>query len=655
MSVTAEVSAAPVVRPVPDPPPLAGPDITAEFIHEALLEADANALRIALYQATGDEELATMEVIQIPIRAGAYTLAGIGEEDRLRVIDKAMAFLADPANRGPRSDAPDDDRLRELMETLEGERLDDRQYRLARGEVGFLEGGREAHWRQGVPTEALKDFRVIIIGAGSSGIGMSIKLQRLGIEHVIIDRMEAPTGVWLRHKYPGIRVDTNCLLYQFKFEKRYPWPEYFPTGETIEDYMGYVAEKNGILARTRFNEEVLGAVWDEPSATWTLRTRTSDGAEHTHTANVVISGAGLFTTPKIPNFPGMNDFTGDIISTSEWPDDLDYAGKRVGVLGNGSTGTQVVPPLAREAGHLTIFQRTPQWIIEVPTLRKNTTPTILWLLEAMPYYWNWAGYVQFAGTANIQAATIHDPAWQAAGGQISERNDKLRQSLTAYIERKLGDRPDLLAKVVPDWAPLARRLVVDSGWYDALLQDNVDLNTDGIERFVPEGAQTKAGDIIPLDIMVISAGFEVDQYFYPTIYQGRDGATLQDLWAKDGARAYLGITLPKFPNFYVIWGPNGQGRAGGQLQWLDVWTEYISWMLVEQVENGARSLEVRQDVFDVYNARMDERGKGQIYETDGLTGYYTNAHGRSGVQMSWDAHEFYDQLSPHHLSDYIVR
>lgn len=651
-SATAPVS---VVRPVPDPPPLVGPEITTDFIRTALLEADANALRIALYQATGDEDLASMNVVQIPIRGGAYTIAGVGEEDRLRVIDKALAFLSDPDNRGPRSQAPQDDTLRTLMELLEGQRLDDRQFRLAKGEVGFLEGGREAHWRNGTPTEALSTFRVLMIGAGSSGIAMSIKLQHLGIEHLIIERMEAPTGVWHRHKYPGIRVDTNCLLYQFKFEKRYPWPEYFPTGQSIEDYMRYVAEKNDVLSRTHFGEEVMAATWDDDTALWTVRTRTSDGTEQTYTANVVISGAGLFTTPKMPDIPGMADFQGELVNTSEWPDDLTYAGKRVGVLGNGSTGTQVLPPLAKEAGHVTVFQRTPQWIIEVPTLRQVTSPNILWLLDAMPYYWNWAGYVQFAGTANVQGATVHDPAWMAAGGQISERNDKLRETLTAYINRKLESRPDLIAKVTPDWAPLARRLVVDSGWYDAILQDHVDLNTDGIERFVPEGALTKAGDTIPLDVMVISAGFDVSQYFYPTHYVGRDDTTLAQLWSKDGARAYLGITLPKFPNFYTIWGPNGQGRAGGQLQWLDVWTEYISWMLVEHIESGARSLEVRQDVFDVYNARMDERGKGQIYESNGQTGYFTNEFGRSGVQMSWDAHEFYDQLSPHHLSDYIAR
>lgn len=631
-------------------------EITSEFIRNALSDVDINALRIALYQATGDESLAEMKVVQIPVRGGAYTLPSVAAEDQEVIEEKAHAFLMNAANRGPRDVAPDRAEERRLMEMLLGHELEAREFELGRGELAFEEFAREAKWSGEAPTDRLKEFNVLVVGAGASGIATSVKLSRLGIDHTILERLDDVSGTWHRHQYPEVRVDTNSLLYQFKFEKRYPWPEYFPTQGEVKKYMRHVAEKHGVLKHVHFDREVVSSDWNEETNKWHVRATNAAGHLTDYTANVVISAAGLFSTPKFPDIPGLLDtFKGKVLHTSDWDTELDWSDMNVGLLGNGSTGTQILPPLAAKAKHVTAFQRTPQWIISTPTLRHKTTPEIRWLMENMPFYWNWAGYVQFAGTAGVQPAHVFDPQWQANGGQISKRNDALRESLTDYIRTKVGHDEFLFENSVPTYAPLARRLVVDNGWYDSLNRDNVDLNVDGIKEFVEDGVITAAGEHIPLDLMVIAAGFDVSKYFYPTEYKGRDGVTFADLWAKDGARAHLGMTIPRFPNFYVIYGPNAQGRAGGFLQWLDVWTEYITALLVEQVEGGYNSLEVRHDVFDDYNERMDARTAGLIYEAEGGSGYFVNEHGRSGVQMPWDAHEYHAQVYPHRLSDYHAK
>ncbi len=190
---------------------------------------------------------------------------------------------------------------------------------------------------------------------------------------------------------------------------------------------------------------------------------------------------------------------------------------------------------------------------------------------------------------------------------ISEKNDVLRKLLSDYVAEKVRNDPELVAKLVPTYAPLARRIVVDSGWYDALMRDNVDLNTNGIREIVPDGIVTNAGELVELDLIVAAAGFEVSRYFYPAEFHGRGGTSFDDLWSKDGARAYLGMTIPGFPNFYSVYGPNSQGRGGGGfLMYVDLWTQYVSEMLIAQIEGGFREVEVKRSAYDAYNEEIDD-------------------------------------------------
>ena len=630
-------------------------DVSVEFIERAIEESDLNALRIALLQATGDRELADLEIVMKPIRGGAFFLHSLTEQGEKLVKDRALEFLSDPGNRGPVDVVPTEDEVRRLIRALTGDDVSDQMFDLAREELAFEDFPRDSSWTGEPPVDKLRNFHVLVVGAGASGIAAGIKMRRLGIPFTIIERLDDITGTWHRNQYPDVRVDTNCFLYQFKFEKRYKWTEYFPTQARVKEYLHYLADKYDLQPDVRLGQEVVAAEWCDDSATWTVTARSVDGSSHRYDANVVISASGVFSTPLVPDIPGLDSFAGPVVHTADWDPNLPYASRRVGLIGNGSTGTQILPRLADEAVHVTAFQRTPQWIINSPLLKAEVSPHVQWLLDAMPHYWNWASYVQFVGTAETQVAQLLDPEWQASGGMINERNDKLREGLVDYVRSKVGHVPDLFERSIPDYAPLARRIVIDNGWFDALLRDNVTLETRGIERIVPSGAELRDGSAAEFDVLVLATGFQVSRYFFPVVYRGRGGTTFADEWKKDGARAYLGITMPKFPNFYALYGPNVTPRFGGFLQWVDVWTRYILDLLIKQIEGDIGAVEVRQEVHDDYNERMDEQTRVLLWEQEGQSGYFVNEFGRSGLQMPWEADLYHSWVKSPDPDDFTWR
>jgi 4-hydroxyacetophenone monooxygenase len=255
----------------------------------------------------------------------------------------------------------------------------------------------------------------------------------------------------------------------------------------------------------------------------------------------------------------------------------------------------------------------------------------------------------------LQDVGEYDPAWQAKGGLISERNDKLRDVLKRWIEQKLGARPDLAAKMVPTWSPMARRPIVDSGWYDALLRENVELVTTPIERITPQGIVTADGIERRFDLIALAAGFEVSRFLWPIKYVGRDGITLEKAWEKDGARSYLGMMIPGFPNFFMFYGPNGQPRAGGFHSWAEMWTRYILTTILRVIEDGKRSIDIKREVFDAYNQRLDEKAKDLVRNTEGKGSYHFNEFGRMVVNVPWLAEEYAAMIREPNFEEFVQR
>ncbi|MCW2879497.1 MAG: hypothetical protein JWQ95_3597 [Sphaerisporangium sp.] len=624
-------------------------------IRASLDRANLNVLRMALLQATGDPALAKMKVDQVPMRGGAFVGYILAEEHHQEVRDKALRFLLNrqPVASSPR---PSDDELRTMMGLLTGDELTERAYRFGREELALDDFPREARWT-GERPDAASDFKVLIVGAGASGICAGIQFERLGIPYAIVERQGDLGGTWNLNRYPDARVDTSSYLYQFKFEKNYPWPEYFASQVEVKRYLEYIAKKYGVYDKIQFNVEVTKALFDEDDRTWKVEATGADGGSQALEANVVISAAGMFSTPKFPDITGIGDFGGRLFHTTAWDDSYDATGQRIAVIGNGSTGVQLVPKLAETAERVFAFQRTPQWISPMEGYRELITPEVRWLFENVPFYWNWFCYSAQVTSSGLQGAQVYDREWQKSHGGISERNDGLRRSLTEYIRSKVGHDPELFAKCVPDYAPLARRLVVDNGWYEALLRDNVELVTAGIDRITGQGIQTVDGCEHEVDAIVFASGFEVTKYLWPTDYVGRGGVHMEDLWEKDGPRAYLGLTVPGFPNLFMFYGPNAQPRAGAFLSWVEIWARYSAQAVVAMLQGGKQTIEVKQEVFTDYNARLDEVTKDRIWEKEGPAGrnYYVNKFGRQNVNLPWDNDQYFLMVESPDLGDFILR
>jgi 4-hydroxyacetophenone monooxygenase len=617
------------------------------FVRAAVGQADLNALRMALYQATGDAELAAIQLVRPSGGSGtngSTLIVEIGADDVPIVQEKAVRFLLEQAD-GFVPELPDDIELRRLMELLRGETLNDTAFAYGRDVIAFEEFPREARWSAGRP-ELPQGFTVAIVGGGFSGIATAVQLTRLGIPFTLYERRHDVGGTWNINTYPDARVDTTNFMYQFSFEKNYPWSEYFARQDEVRRYLAHIVQKFDLAPHIRFGADVARAVFDEATSTWRLTIVGDDGSAEDAVANVVVSCAGLFSTPRRLEVPGVDEFEGTILHTTEWLGDLDLGGTRVAVIGNGSTGVQLLGRIAQAAEHVTVFQRTPQWIAPRPRYGDPISPESRWLLDTMPYYGNWYIYSMLAEGVGIQALQEPDPEWQARGGLINEQNDALRATMTAYIRSQLPGRPDLVAKVTPSHAPMARRLIVDNHWYETLLRPDAELVTEAIERITPTGIRTADGVERPVDVIVSATGFSTTKYLFPAEYVGVGGRTLEEAWAADGPRAHLGLTVPGFPNLFILYGPNAQPRAGSVVSIMEQWASYAAQAVIQLLEGGHARVEVRADVFDDYNRRLDAYSKGLIWVDSGSIekNYYVNRFGRSQVNEPWPIEEYYRMI-----------
>ncbi|MET0885155.1 MAG: NAD(P)/FAD-dependent oxidoreductase [Mycetocola sp.] len=625
------------------------PTVDGAFIRTAVDEANVNALRLALYQVTGDAELGQMRAAKGNVGGREFMDFRLTAADAAVVRQKAVAYLSNPPATLP-PPPPSKEDSRRLIDLFGQETTDD-EFEFGYEELAFEEFPRDAKWTHRPSEDRLSRFKVVIIGGGISGIAAAIQFKRLGINFTVVERQADLGGTWMLNRYPEVRVDTSSYLYQYKFEKNYPWSEYFATGEETFRYLSYIAHKYGIIENFRFNREATAAVWDQASARWAVTVSTTDGNTETYEANLVVSASGLFSSPKLPDISGIDDFQGASFHTAHWDHSVDYRNKRMAVIGTGSTGTQLIPRMAREAAHLSIFQRTANWVMEQRGYRDPVSETARWLFDNMPYYYNWYCYAAYFTGQQFQHMQRVDPDWQAKGGKISENNDKLNELLTNEVRVMFADRPDLLEKVLPKHVAFTRRMIVTNGFYETLKRDNVELITDDIERITSKGVRTIDGVEREFDVIVFGSGFAVQQYFWPTRYIGRDGMTLERSWEKDGPRAYLGLAMPGFPNLLVFYGPNGQPRAGGFYSWAEIWARYIGEVAVQMIEQDFDTIEVKKEVFDSYNAKLDERLKGMLWTREGHS-YYVNQNGRVTVNTPWTTEEYHGMVRTPNFDDY---
>jgi 4-hydroxyacetophenone monooxygenase len=624
------------------------------MMRAAIEAADTTCLRAAIYQITGDPELAALktnpEGLAAMDRAAPPMLER--EEDQALVRRKALEALQrlrDGTLEVPRPPSPET--FRPLVELFMSEALAPHLLRFWWEEFG-VDPLPRVHRIANPAGRDLADYNVLVIGAGMNGITAAVALKAAGLPFVVLEQDPDLGGTWHRNRYPGARVDLVSMSYCYTHEPFYPWKHYYAEQAELVDYFRHCVTKHELQDHFRFDTRVTALSWDAGEKRWTVEAQGPDGVQRL-TARFVISAIGLFGRAIPPKIAGLDAFEGRLMHSAEWDQGYDVAGKRVAVIGTGSSGVQLAPPIAAEAAHLSIFQRTPAWIAGVPTYQSTVAETQRWLSDNLPYYRNWLRLSAVFGVGDVYSAALDiDPDWTEPHS-VNAVNHRLRTNLLGYLESKLGHRPDLLERCTPDYPPLSRRLPKDNGWYDAILKDHVSLVTTPIERITPKGVLTSDGTEHPFDLIVLATGFNATDFLL-TIDVAGDGVSLKDFWSVDGARAYLGITIPHFPNLFCLYGPNTNGRAIGPSAWGEMQVRYALKCMDRLIASGKRAVDVREGPYEAYNRKLDERLSRMLYGAGGQTSYFMNEHGRLATQGGFYNREYCDWTFEPDMADFDV-
>jgi cation diffusion facilitator CzcD-associated flavoprotein CzcO len=430
-----------------------------------------------------------------------------------------------------------------------------------------------------------REPRVIIIGAGVAGITTAHVLRERGFTDItVLEKGSDVGGVWYWNHYPGLRCDVPSQIYQFGFAPKANWRHAWASGPAIQRYHREVVDRLGLAELIRLDTEVVEARWDERSR-WTVTT----AAGEVLGADFVICATGVLHHPFVPEIPGLADFAGPVVHTARWEDGLDTAGRRIAVIGTGSTGVQVVSALQPRAASLDHYVRSAQWILWAP-MSLRQLPGIAAVLARFPnLHRRLYRMMAFGGSAVLTDVTTR-PSWRRRAVQAYAR---------ACLRIQVRDK-DLRAKLQPDYQPLCKRQVVSGSYYRAISAANAELITDGIAQVTADGIRTADGVHREADVIVLATGFHAHNYMRPLRLHGRDGVSIDDAWAK-GPRAYRMTAIPGFPNLFTVLGPNSPTGSISLQYTAELTATYIAQWLARFRAGELSSVEVTDQATTRFN------------------------------------------------------
>lgn len=605
-------------------------------LRQALEAADIVPLLLVYTHLSGDESL--LDAFRPHIK-GAWSFEVEAPEDlQAELRDRLTATLKEyAADDRPLPPAPDTDRLQRMCDVAVGQHVPSEYLPMVLEELNFTAAdAKSVPWRKPVSAETLSRYHVLVIGAGYSGLAMAIKLKEAGIPFTVIEKNDDVGGTWYENSYPGVAVDTPNHFYSYSFRTSSDWDHYFAQGPEIIRYIRTVYAESGVKDHVRFEEEVVSAIWHAEDAQYAVTVRRKDGSDYELRANAVVSGSGLLNRPSIPDIPGMQDFTGPMWHSARWNHDVDLTGKRVVQIGTGASGMQIGPAIAPKVGHLTIFQRSPHWARRNPLLFAKVTPGVKWALENIPFYTKWYRFQLLYATSDGMLPTLRkDPNWHQPETSLNAANAAIRDQLIEHMRSELGGDEALLAKVTPGFPPYGKRMLRDGNWFKTLTRDNVELVTTGVARITATGVVDKDGIEHAADVIILATGFKAQAPLLPMEIVGTQGS-IRDHWGTDNPRAHLGITVPHFPNFFILYGPNTNGGHGGSAVFnSECQVRYTMLALRELIERGAASLDVREEPFEEYNRQVDAEHAQLVWSHPGVNNWYRNKAGRVVTNSPW--------------------
>jgi cation diffusion facilitator CzcD-associated flavoprotein CzcO len=462
------------------------------------------------------------------------------------------------------------------------------------------------------------DHEIVIIGAGFSGIGTAISLERAGFDdYLLVEQGRGFGGTWYWNRYPGLAVDIPSFSYQFSFEQVDSWTRTYAPGDELRAYAEHCARKHGLPDKTRFGTRVAGATFDDAEHVWRLETDDGD----TITARHLIDGTGVLTVPKRPDIDGLDSFAGEVVHTARWDPEIELADKRVAVIGTGASAIQLIPEIAPEVEHLTVFQRTPIWCL--PKLDYPLPGAVRRAMGLLP---GAKSALRLLSQTLVEltfplAAHYHDPLKLATRFESQARR---------YIRSQVGD-PELAAKLTPAYGMGCKRPSFHNSYLATYNRPNVTLETDPIARVTPSGIETATGTAHDIDVLVLATGFRVfDAGNFPKYrVRGRDGADLDRFWREHRFQAYEGVSVPGFPNYFLVCGPYGY-NGSSYFNLIETQSKHIVRVLRHARDEDATAVEVSREANDRYFAEVLRRRPRQVFwqDTCGLANsYYFDEHG----------------------------
>jgi 4-hydroxyacetophenone monooxygenase len=627
-------------------------------IAAALEDVSVPALLCSLVHMTGDPAWIREQALP---QVGSSTdfQCGLGHDELAELRRWALPAIAAYRDGGCEPHPLSRDLLLEMMSFLACRPLAGRIVPMLFEDMQF-DGAdsRAVTWGDEIPDEAKAASPVVVIGCGESGILAGIRLSQAGLPFTIVDKNDGPGGTWWENHYPGARVDVGSHQYCYSFEPADHWSEYYCQQPELREYFTRVVDTYGLGPACRFGTSVTALNWDEASARWHVHVTAADGTEEVLEARFVISAVGSLNLPKLPDLEGMDSFEGPSFHSARWPDDLDIGGTRFALIGAGASGFQIAPSIADDVAQLTIYQRTAQWMFPNPVYRTTVPPGERWALRHLPFYARWFRFLMgYAGIASGTAPYRIDPDYpNADGGAVNEGNAARREQLEAWIRSQLDGRPDLVTKSIPDYPAMGKRILQDDGfWLRALRKPNVELVRTAIDRIVPDGVVTADGTHRPADVICYATGFRHNDFLASMQVTGRGGVSLREQWG-DEPTAYLGITVPNFPNLFCVYGPGTNLAHSASLFFHSEYqTSHAMDAIRAVLVSGSQAIEVRPEAHDRYAERHQAEISQLVWAHPSIThSHYKNPAGKVYTLSPWSIDEYWELTRVLDADDYLV-
>jgi 4-hydroxyacetophenone monooxygenase len=615
------------------------------FLAEVVACAELPVLLTAIAAITGDRAFipAALRPPLTPVDTEPHPNGGMSPEQQ----DAARALALDGLRRLRDAQLDSvatlgDDEVTALLDFLTGGRRD--WHPSLRHELAIVpEGSGRPTWNL-ADHPGRSDFSVLIVGAGIAGIAAAHRYEQAGIPSTVIEDTERLGGTWAKNTYPGVRLDTPTFGYSYSFAQRGDWPHQFAQGGEVLDYLREVAERTGIDERIEYSTRLTKLQWNEAARVWLATTRGPAGEMRTRRFSAVVSALGQLDRPNIPAFVGAERFRGEIMHSQEWRHDVDWKGKRVVVIGTGASAYQIVPAVVDDVASLTVFQRSAPWMLPAPTYHDEMTDAFAWLRRKVAHYAQWYRlWVTIGGIPGRLHTVRGEEGWSGAPLSVSPKNHEVRERLIARLEEQFAGRPDLLSVAIPNYPPGAKRMLRDNGvWARALRAGHTRVVTTGITGFDEIGVIDGDGNRHEADVVVLATGFTASDYLDGVQVIGRDGIEIHDFWAGD-ARAYNGVTVPGFPNLFLIYGPNVGGVVAGSLHFMIERAVEFSLRAVHEVLiRGAAAVDVRRDALDRFVEWVDEGNRQMAWGQPYVRSWYQNTRGRVSQVWPYTNVEYWD-------------